>query len=73
MKDIDHDVRVAAESIPLLPQSAKPAVTAALLLFAELNRKLAKTPAVELIQTRIRVGNIKKLWLVLKAKAGVRP
>lgn len=73
VKDIDHDVRVAAESIPLLPQSAKPAVTAALLLFAELNRKLAKTPAVELIQTRIRVGNIKKLWLVLKAKAGVRP
>ena len=73
VKDIDQDVRVAAESIPLLPKSARPAVTAALLLFAELNRKLANTPAGELIQTRIRVGNIKKLWLVLKAKAGVRP
>lgn len=71
--DIDADLRVAAASLPLLPKSASAAVTAALLLFADLNRKLAKTPAAELIQTRIRVGNFRKLWLVLKAKLGVRP
>lgn len=68
--DIDADLDTARASLPLLPQSARAAVAAALLLFAELNRKLATTPATELIQTRIRVGNFRKLWLVLRAKLG---
>lgn len=71
--DISNDIEVASAALPLLPDSAKAAVTAALLLFAELNKKLLETPAVELIQTRIRVSNVKKLWLVLKAKLGVKP
>lgn len=69
--DIDSDLKIARASLSLLPKSARAAVAAALLLFAELNRKLSKTPASELIQTRIRVGNFRKLWLVLKAKLGV--
>lgn len=68
--DIDQDIAAARETLPLLPRNARPAVAAALLLFAELNRKLAKTPATELIRTRIRVGNFRKLWLVLRAKIG---
>lgn len=69
--DIDLDLQIARASLALLPTSARSAVAAALLLFAELNRKLSNTPAAELIQTRIRVGNFRKLWLVLKAKLGV--
>lgn len=68
--DIDADLSVARASLALLPSSARSAVAAALLLFAELNRRLANTPAEELIRTRIRVGNFRKLWLVLKAKLG---
>jgi phytoene/squalene synthetase len=71
--DIAKDIEVAAAALPLLPKSARAAVTAALVLFAELNKKLLATPAAELIQTRIRVSNLKKLWLVLKAKIGARP
>lgn len=71
--DIDADLKVATASLADLPDTARPAVAAALMLFAELNRKLAKTPATELIQTRIRVGNFRKVVLVLKAKLGVNP
>jgi phytoene/squalene synthetase len=71
--DIDEDIALAASSLPLLPSGARPAVTAALLLFAELNRKIARTPAAELIDTRISVSNPKKLLLVLRANLGAKP
>jgi len=71
--DIDQDIALAASSLPLLPSGARPAVTAALLLFAELNRKIARTPAAELIDTRISVSNPKKLLLVLRANLGAKP
>jgi len=71
--DIAAEVRTACETLPLLPKSARPAVTAALMLFAELNRKISKTPAEELINTRISVSSLRKLALLASAYLGVKP
>lgn len=70
---IREDLRVAALGLRLLPRSVRPAVVAAQLLFTELNDKIEKTPASELIRARISVANSKKLYLVLKALLGVVP
>ncbi|MEY2815813.1 MAG: hypothetical protein RJA78_389, partial [Actinomycetota bacterium] len=39
----------------------------------ELNDKISKTQAEELIRTRIRVSNPRKLVIILKALLGVSP
>ncbi len=71
--DITADLIVAAHSIALLPKDVRPAVSAAQFLFGDLTRKIAATPASVLITTRIRVSNLRKLWLVTKALLGVVP
>ena len=71
--DIQNDLAVSAKSIKLIPKSARKAVVAAQLLFTELNDKISATPAEELIRTRIRVSNPRKLVIILKALLGVSP
>jgi phytoene synthase len=71
--DIQIDLAVSAKSIKLIPKSARKAVVAAQLLFTELNDKISKTQAEELIRTRIRVSNPRKLVIILKALLGVSP
>ena len=71
--DINQDLKVSALSLPLLPRSARAAVTAAQLLFAELNQAIGNTEAKKLIETRISVGNAKKLWLLAKSFLGAKP
>lgn len=71
--DINEDLKVSAASLPLLPKSARAAVTAAHLLFAELNLKIGNTEASKLIETRISVGNFTKLSLVVKSFLGAKP
>ncbi len=71
--DINADLEISAKSLPLLPRSARPAVTAAQLLFTELNHKIGNTDAKKLIETRISVGNFKKLWLLAKSFLGAKP
>lgn len=71
--DINAEIATAAQSLPLLPRSARPAVTAALMLFAALNKKIAKTAASELISTRISVSNARKLALLASAYLGAKP
>ncbi len=73
VKDINADLAISAQSLPLLPMSARPAVTAAQLLFTELNSKIGNTEAKKLIETRISVGNSKKLWLLAKSFLGAKP
>lgn len=68
--DIDDDLRVSGAIIPLLPGSSRRAVALAHGLFAELNRRLAVTPATELMQTRIRVPNPVKLRIAAASAAG---
>lgn len=58
----------ATEVIPLLPIDARTAVRSAHSLFAVLTRRVARTPAVDLYRTRIRVPDTLKLWLVLRAR-----
>jgi len=70
--DIENDIQVAAAELPNLPKSSSKAVAAALMLFSELNSRIGNTPASELVQTRIRVPNTKKLVILLKAFAGVQ-
>jgi phytoene/squalene synthetase len=70
--DIDKDLRVSAESLPLLPSSARRAVAAAQLLFTQLNRQISKTSAQELINRRISVGAAQKIALLIRAVMGVK-
>lgn len=70
--DIDKDLRVSAESLPLLPASARRAVAAAQLLFTKLNHQIGETPAQELITKRISVGALQKTALLIRAVMGVK-
>jgi len=71
--DIQADLRKSAESIPLIPKGSRRAVVAAYLLFEALNKKIAATPASEIIRRRIRVSNFSKLLIVGKAWMGATP
>jgi phytoene/squalene synthetase len=62
----------AAATIPLLPRDARLAVTSALLLFSRLTDRLARTPAAELYERRIRVPAPQKAWLLTQAALEVR-
>lgn len=73
VQDIAQNLETSALSLPLLTKGARRAVTAAQLLFAELNLKIGNTSAKNLIDTRIRVNNFRKLWLVAKAYLGAKP
>jgi 15-cis-phytoene synthase len=73
VEDIRNDLANSAKTLPLLDPSARRAVTAAQLLFQELNEKIAKTSASELISTRISVSNTKKLILLIKSYLGAKP
>jgi len=73
VEDINKDLALSAKTIPLLPKSSSRAVVAAQLLFTALNDKIAKTPAEELIRTRIRVNDLHKLVILFKAWIGIKP
>lgn len=70
--DINADLAVSAESLPLLPSSARRAVTAAQLLFTQLNNQIAKTSAEELIIKRISVSAAQKTALLIRAVLGAK-
>lgn len=72
LDDIDADLSRAAATLPLLPGSSRRAVTLAQRLFAELSRRLRRTPAPELLRTRVRVPDPVKLRIALAAAAGGR-
>lgn len=73
VEDIRNDLAKSAKTLPLLDPGARKAVTAAQLLFQELNEKIAETSAQELISTRISVSNTKKLLLLVKSYLGAKP
>jgi phytoene/squalene synthetase len=67
LDDIDADLALAAATLPLLPTSSRRAVALAQRLFAELSRRLRRTPAETLIRTRVRVPDPVKLRIALGA------
>jgi 15-cis-phytoene synthase len=73
LDDIDADLAVSAAVLPELPSSSRRAVALAQSLFAELSRRLRKTPASELVRSRVRVPNPVKARLALAASAGSLP
>ena len=70
--DIKVDLGVSAQSLPLLPKSARRAVAAAQLLFTTLNNQIEKTSATELINRRISVGSARKASLLIRALIGAK-
>ncbi|SLM93807.1 phytoene/squalene synthase family protein [Brachybacterium nesterenkovii] len=67
LDDIDDDLAAARRVIPALPASSRVAVRTAHDLFAELSRCLRATRASDLMTTRVRVGNTRKLLLAAQA------
>lgn len=70
LDDIDADLGSAAATLPLLPSSSRRAVALALRLFAELSRRIRRTPASDLLRTRVRVPDPVKLRIALTAALG---
>ncbi len=70
LDDIDADLAHAAACTPLLPRSSRRAVAAAREVFAELSRRLRRTPASRIMTDRVRVPDPVKLRIALTA--GVR-
>ncbi|MEQ1736374.1 MAG: phytoene/squalene synthase family protein [Rhodoglobus sp.] len=73
LDDIDADLAVSAATVPELPASSRRAVALAQSLFAELAARLRKTPAADLVRTRVRVPNPVKARLALAASMGRTP
>lgn len=73
LDDIDADLRVSAAVVPELPPSSRRAVALAQSLFAELSQRLRRTPARQLIDSRVRVPNPVKARLALAAALGATP
>jgi 15-cis-phytoene synthase len=73
LDDIDADLATSANVIPELPRGSRRAVVLAHDLFAELSRRLRRTPAATLTTTRIRVPNPVKARIAARAALGGRP
>lgn len=71
--DIRNDLNTSKVALAKLPASSQRAVGAALMFFEALNNKISKTPANELIRKRIRVSDIQKIFILLRATVGVSP
>lgn len=69
--EIDTELSQAADMIRLLPASSRRAVALTHGLFAELNRRIARTPAAELKSHRISVPTAVKARLYLQARWGM--
>lgn len=67
LDDIDADLAAAETTLPLLPRDSRRAVALAQRLFAELSRRLRRTPAAALASTRVRVPDPVKLRIALGA------
>ncbi|NNC12688.1 squalene/phytoene synthase family protein [Planctomonas sp. JC2975] len=67
IEEIDDDLRAAARVIPDLPAGCRTAVGVAHDLFAALGRRIDRTPADELMRTRVRVPDVQKLAILLRA------
>lgn len=73
LDDIDADLAVSAAVVPQLPRSSRRAVALAQSLFAELSARLRRTPADQLVRSRVRVPNPVKARLALAAALGATP
>ena len=71
--DINADLAKSSVSLRMLPKTSRKAVAAAHLLFEQLNKEIAKTPASALKTTRISVPTFGKLLIIIKVLLGGLP
>lgn len=67
IKDIESDFAKGLEGIKLLPIEAKFGVFMAYRYYSQLLKKLKKTPALDIKNTRVRVPNYKKVELLTRS------
>jgi len=73
LDDIDADLAASAAALPLLPASARRAVSLAHVLFEALGERIRKTPATVLQTSRISVPDVTKAVLALRVVMGFVP
>ena len=73
LDDIDQDLAMSAEALPLLPPGPRRAVSLAHVLFEALSERIRKTPATILQTSRISVPDGAKAILALRVLAGYVP
>lgn len=73
LDDIDRDLAQSARALPLLPPSARRAVSLAHALFDALAKRLRTTPAATLQTTRVSVPNAHKAFLACRVILGWVP
>lgn len=66
-KEIEADFKAGLEGIRLLPRGARFGVYVAYTFFYDLFRKIKKLPAERILNERVRISNLKKYLLILKA------
>jgi 15-cis-phytoene synthase len=71
LSDIRTDFELAKGAIVLLPSNARRAVITATMYYEALYKKLQNTPATTLQQQRIRVNDLQKVVILLRAKVGL--
>lgn len=67
IKDIEQDFNSAFIGIKRLPKRSKPAVLLAYIYYKTLLKKIKRTSSTRLIESRIRISNVNKMILLLKA------
>ena len=73
LDDIDHDLSLSAQALPLLPPRPRRAVALAHALFDELGRQIRRTPAERVMSERASVPGWKKTTLALWVLVGGLP
>jgi phytoene/squalene synthetase len=64
---IQHELDAARKTLPMLPKDARRAVRCALELFSSLTSRLAKVPAAQLYERRVRVPGPAKLAILTRS------
>jgi len=67
INDIENDFNTALIGLKKLPGRSKLAVLVAYLYYKDLLKKIKRIPAAQIIQSRIRISNAKKVGLLFKA------
>jgi 15-cis-phytoene synthase len=72
INDIEHDISKAQESITKLPRSAHRATRLSWLYYMALLHKLRACPVATIKSKRVRINNVHKFWLYIRARSEVR-
>lgn len=72
INDINSDLKIADKAIAKLPKSAYRATYLSRLYYGKLLDKLSDKSIQQIINTRYRINNLVKLWLLMKVLSGIK-